>query len=555
MDKYDLNELLDKLIVNWENETVEFKAASTDYSTDDIGKYFSALANEARLSEIEEAWLVFGVNDKTRQITGSDYRLNTKQTLDDLKFQIFQSTNPKSTFKNIYEFDYRQTNKRIILFRIPPCPKHSPIAWKGHYYGRSGQSLGALSLDKLDQLRALNNEDWSAQIVPNATVNDLDSKALKKARENFIQKNLNRLSQSEMEKWDDLTFLDKAKITQNSKITHTALLLLGKSESSYLLSPHPAQITWKLDSDEKAYEHFSPPFLLATTSLYRKIRNFQLRLLPQDELLAREISKYDQHIILEALHNCIAHQDYSRNERILVTEKRDRLILENAGSFFEGNPNDYIQGNKTPRRYRNHHLAQALANLNMIDTMGYGIHTIHQRQAKRYLPMPDYILDTDSVSLTIYGDIVDESYSKLLISNTNLELTDILALDRIQKNLPIDSSIAKKLKKARLIEGRKPRYLVSFYPEGTKIADKVTYIHSKSQSDEFYKKLLLDYLKKFKQATRLEINQLLLPKINDLLDDKQKGQYISNLLTKFNRQGIIENQGSRTKPKWVIKNV
>lgn len=41
----DLSQRLDSLVATWENEVVEFKQAGDNYSTDDIGKYFSALAN------------------------------------------------------------------------------------------------------------------------------------------------------------------------------------------------------------------------------------------------------------------------------------------------------------------------------------------------------------------------------------------------------------------------------------------------------------------------------------------------------------------------------
>jgi ATP-dependent DNA helicase RecG len=135
-------------------------------------------------------------------------------------------------------------------------------------------------------------------------------------------------------------------------------------------------------------------------------------LLPQDELLPIEISKYDQKIVLDALHNCLAHQDYTRNGRVVVTELPDKLVFENEGSFFEGQPDEYIQGDKTPRRYRNPALAQAMVELNMIDTMGYGIHSIYIGQARRYFPLPDYDLsESGAVKLTIYGSVVDPAYS------------------------------------------------------------------------------------------------------------------------------------------------
>lgn len=58
----ELRSLLDRLIASWENEVVEFKNVGNSYPTSDIGKYVSALANEANLHELESAWLVFGVD-------------------------------------------------------------------------------------------------------------------------------------------------------------------------------------------------------------------------------------------------------------------------------------------------------------------------------------------------------------------------------------------------------------------------------------------------------------------------------------------------------------
>lgn len=555
MTEMELKALLQRLITDWESETVEFKRGKDDFSTDDITNYFSALSNESRLNNQEYGWLVFGVDNKTRSVVGTDYRQNNpKQPLDKLKQQVYEKTSPHITFIAIHEIlDFRGdgSNLRVLLFQIPAAPLGMPISNNGHFYARAGESLTALSLDKLDRLRA-NNQDWSAQIVEEATLADLDEKALKKAREQFIEKNQSRFSTEEMEQWSDSALLDKAKLTRNGKITRAALLLLGKSESSHLLSPHPAQITWKLDAVEQAYQHFSPPFLLATTALYRKIRNFQIRLLPYDELLAREVSKYDQLIILEALHNCIAHQDYTQNSRILVTEKSDKLIFENTGSFFEGKPLDYLEQSKTPSRYRNKFLADALVNLNMIDTMGYGIYRIHKRQAERYMPLPDYELLPNGVKLTIYGEMVDEAYTKLLIKHSDMPLSDTLALDRVQKKLPIDDVVAKNLRKQKLIEGRKPNYFVSYFVKEAKVKDKVGYIHTRAFDDDYYIDLVIKYLKKFNSADRGAINELLLPKLSDLLSDEQKERKVGNILTKMRKQNLIVNIGSSTKSKWVL---
>ncbi len=175
---------------------------------------------------------------------------------------------------------------------------------------------------------------------------------------------------------------------------------------------------------------------------------------------------------------------------------------------------------------------------------------MHREQARRYFPMPDYDLsEAGAVRMTVYGSVVDLAYSRLLIQKTDLPLADVLALDRVQKKLPIPDSAVARLKRSGLIEGRKPHFHVSAVVAGV-TAGKVDYIHTRAQDDEFYAKLLTDYLSKFGQATRAEINQLLLGKLSVVLTAEQKEDKVGNLLTKLRRRGLIRNTGSRGSPGW-----
>lgn len=551
MDQAALARLLNELIAAWESEVVEFKQAGDDYDSDKIGRYFSAMSNEANLRGLDRAWLIFGVNNKTCNVVGSNYR-EAPERLQSTKQQIAASTEPSITFRNIHTLNHPQG--RVVLFEIPVAPRGMPIAWKGHYYARAGESLSSLGLDKQDEIRQQTLlQDWTAQVVQKASLSDLDEAAVAKARDSYARKYANRFSIDEVINWPLTTFLDRARITQSGEITRSALLLLGKAESAWHLSPHPAQLTWSLEGAERAYEHFAPPFLINTTKLYQRIRNIQLRLLPQDVLLPIEVAKYDQKIVLEALHNCIAHQDYTRNARIIVTEKLDRLIFENEGGFFEGAPGDYIEGNKIPRRYRNPFLAQAMAELNMIDTMGYGIHAIHVGQARRYFPMPDYDLsEPHAVKMTIYGSVVDPAYSRMLIQKTDLSLDEILALDRVQKRLLLSDPMIKRLRRNGLIEGRKPNFHVSASVAGA-TASKADYIRTRAQDDDYYAKLIVDYLSKFGGASRKEIDDLLLDKLSSALSQIQKKNKIGNIISKLRIGGVIHNAGSRAAPEWRLR--
>lgn len=549
MEEEKLRELLSSLIAAWESELVEFKEASNDYKTSEIAKYFSALSNEANLRGKEKAWLVFGVNDKTRKITGTNFRRDHEQ-LQSLKGQIKQITGSVS-FMNIHEVEVE--GKRVILFEVPAAPRGIPVLANGHAYARAGESLKALDLAQLDAIRNQTLvEDWSAQVVPDAGIDDLDASALRKARQDFIQKHKNRIAPEEIESWTEETFLGKLHLTRAGKLTRAAVLLFGKSESWGFLSPHPAQLTWRLEGPEKAYEHFGLPFYLTTSELYSRIRNIQLRILPDDSLVSLELSKYDKDVVMEALHNCIIHQDYALNSRVIVTEYLDRLEFLSAGCFFEGKPDDYIEGKQTPQRYRNSCLAHAMSQLNMIDSMGMGIAKMYQSQAKRYFPLPDYELTSRQVKLTIYGKVVDPAYSRLLIQNTELPLSDILALDRIQKGLPItDEKVIKHLRQKGLIEGRKPHFHISAAVAKVSQESSIEYVRIKRKHTTYYETQILEFLK-LQSATREAIEKLLLDQFSPSMSEEQKKKKIGNLLYRLGQKGKIKSLRRGKKSLWQL---
>lgn len=145
-----LRTLLATLVEQWESEAVEFKRAGDGFSTHDIGKYFSALSNEANLRGLERAWLVFGVHDKTRMVVGTDYRVE-RDRLRKLKMQIAEGAEPSVTLREIHELNAPQG--RVLLFEIPAAPLGIPVAWQGHYYARAGERLTSLGLDKQDAIR------------------------------------------------------------------------------------------------------------------------------------------------------------------------------------------------------------------------------------------------------------------------------------------------------------------------------------------------------------------------------------------------------------------
>lgn len=551
----DLLAQLDTLLaLPAENEWVEFKEARNDYPFDKLGKYFSALSNEAALAGRSQGWLIFGINNQC-EVTGSHYRPQ-RPALDRLKKEVADKTNNRLSFIEIHEVTHARG--RVLLFEIPAALPGVPTQWEGHSYGREGESLAPLSLAEQDRIRARAMPDWSAEMVAGATLADLDPAAVALARVKFREKNRNEPWAREVETWSDTVFLNKAKLAINGNITRAALLLLGRSESTHYLSPAQAQMTWVLkdrDGIEKDYQHFGPPFLLSTQALFARVRNLTYRHLPDGSLFPTEVAQYDPWVMRELLHNCIAHQDYRLHGRINVVEQDDSLLFTNLGHFIPPSVEWVIEADSPPDQYRNPFLAQAMVNLNMIDTMGSGVKRVFRTQRDRFFPLPDYDLsDPQRVKVRLLGKVLDENYSRALMRHADLTLHEVMALDRVQKGLPLTDEQFTLLKRRTLIEGRRPNlYVAASVAKAT--GQEAAYIRNRGLDKAHYKELVLAYLRQYQQATPAKLEDLLLSKLPDVLNTVQKKNRIRNLLQEMvKKDGTVTNAGGRgSSALWVLK--
>lgn len=529
-------------------EWKEFKQLRHAVSGDagaDVISYVSALAN------MEGGALVIGVSD-AMEIVGIRDRHDYDVVNLPLRL-LGRCPNLDSEGLRVEEHTASDSGRTVWIVHVPRHRPCLPVYAHDRAWQRIEDSLVPMRPERLEAIlgESVDLVDWSAGVVEGATMEDLDPEALALARTKFREKHRQSSFADAVDGWDTRTFLDKAKLTIDGRITRPALLLLGRPEGVHHL-PGVAQITWKLVGEESAYEHFGPPFLLATTAVLRRIRNIQTKLFPENELLAVEVSKYDTRVILEALHNCIAHQDHARGERVVVTERVDRLTFESAGGFFDGQPEDYLAGERTPRRYRNPWLSGAMVNLSMIDTVGHGIHTMTLAQRRRFFPLPDYGKSTpDSVVLEIFGHTIDENYTRLLMEREDLPLTTVVWLDRVQKRQPITDGAATFLRRAGLIEGRKPTYFVAA-GIASATGSQSEYIRNRAFDDAHYKDLILAYLDKFGSASRQELERLILDKLSDALDEHQRKNKLRNLLYSMSRRDqTIEKSGGSQKGRWM----
>ena len=495
------SELQQYLLRNYPQENAccewkEFKNLKNSFcgdEKDDVISYVSAIAN------MEGGHLVIGVHDKTLEIVGTDtYNYDRQKAILRLTERC---VNLSTEGLDIDEFITDDTNRKVWVIHIPKHLPKRPVFAHNKAWQRIEDSLVEMTAERMSAILdepIFSETDWSAQIVSDAIIDDLDEVAIAKARMMF-KKVHSRIPEAEVNAWTVETFLSKCGIMKNGGITRAAIILLGKYESAFKLRPAVVQVTWTR-RDEKQdvvdYEHFTVPFILTVDEILSKIENLTMREMPGGTLFPDTMKQYDDYTIREALHNCIAHQDYTMQQRINFVENPTYLYYSNAGSFIPGTLENALTNEEPQAYFRNECLCRAMVDFNMIDTVSRGIKKMFNEQWRRHFPMPDYEIDAKNrkVSVRIYGNEINEQYTNLLKTNNSLTLWDCISLDAIQKGRTIHEDIAQDLLNRGLIEGEAPNYTISL---GIAKATRQLqgYTKQKGLDKEKIKQMILQYLK------------------------------------------------------------
>ena len=477
-------------------EWKEFKNLKNSFcgdEKDDVISYVSAIAN------MEGGHLVIGVHDKTLDIVGTDtYNYDRQKAILRLTERC---VNLSTEGLDIDEFVTDDTNRKVWVIHIPKHLPKRPVFAHNKAWQRIEDSLVEMTAERMSAILdepIFSETDWSAQIVADAMIEDLDEVAIAKARMMF-KKVHSRIPEAEVNAWTVETFLSKCGIMKNGGITRAAIILLGKYESAFKLRPAVAQVTWTRRDEKQEvvdYEHFTVPFILTVDEILSKIENLTMREMPGGTLFPDTMKQYDDYTIREALHNCIAHQDYTMQQRINFVENPTYLYYSNAGSFIPGTLETALTNEEPQAYFRNECLCRAMVDFNMIDTVSRGIKKMFNEQWRRHFPMPDYEIDAKNrkVSVRIYGNEINEQYTNLLKTDNSLTLWDCISLDAIQKGRTIHEDIAHDLLNRGLIEGEAPNYTISL---GIAKATRQLqgYTKQKGLDKEKIKQMILQYLK------------------------------------------------------------
>ena len=135
----ELSQFLDSILKEakfMETEWLEFKTIFLRDRYDYLGRIFSSLSNTARLYNLRYAYLIYGINELKREISGTNFNTssNTWQVIEQ---ELHQRFTPSIKFE-ILEFNYNDDpQKHIVVFRIHAA-SDSPITYCGQSFIRHG---------------------------------------------------------------------------------------------------------------------------------------------------------------------------------------------------------------------------------------------------------------------------------------------------------------------------------------------------------------------------------------------------------------------------------
>lgn len=282
------------------------------------------------------------------------------------------------------------------------------------------------------RLSSLSLFDYSAQAVPDASYEELDSVERERLR-NIIrayrgETSLLELNDEELDKALQLVTIQDGRIVP----TFCGLLLIGKRDSLKKHMPTAESAIQILSgTDIRVNESFYLPILAAFERITEYFSAYNREEELESGLFRITIPDYDRRAFREALVNAFSHRDYSQLGRVRIQINDDGMLITNPGGFIEGiTASNLIDAEP---HGRNPVLADALKRIGLAERTGRGIDRIYEGSLLFGRTLPDYSQSTSvSVKLFIPKGPTDTAFVQMLSKEQQ----------RIGRSLPIYSLLA-----------------------------------------------------------------------------------------------------------------
>jgi len=448
-----------KWLAQKEDTNLEFKLAKNNFDFDHkLPDYCAAIANE------EGGRLILGVEDKTREVIGTRAFLENWNTL---SHNLLRKLGIRV---DVEEFFYEE--KRALIFHIPKHFSGQPVMSNDVYWMRAGESLVPMDKQTLQKIFAEVESDFSAEIAPDFSLDDIDRIAFERMRELWS----NHLNRPE-EKID---------------------LLLPDAEIIF---------EWRGEQDKIAHDFraiWRAPFFAIFDNIWETINARNIRFPFQEGFVQREIFAFHEKVIREVIFNAVAHRDYRvHGQSIFIKASPEEFFIESPGGLIPGITVENILYRKA---WRNRCIAEVFEKTHLVERSGQGMDDVFEITIREGKGMPDLSkTDNYAVRVKIPAQLKDKQFVLFLEKIANkkqiiLSFEEIFELEKIREKQEIQNlEFRKKFLELGLIEnigkGRGSKYILSkrYYEYEGKLW-KHTQLVGASRDEK--KLLILKHLKK-----------------------------------------------------------
>lgn len=522
-----------------EGMNLEFKKAQYSFSeSKDLPDYCAALANEGG------GKLILGVTDD-RKVVGSNAFSGTAQTLSN---KLLSNLGIRI---DVEEFVYQK--KRVVIFHVPSRNVATIIPSTGHYKYpmRAGSSLVEMSQDKIREIHSEANPDFSTQIVPGFTLNDIDEDAVIVFKKLWAEKQSN----AEYSKFSIEKTLRSIGVLTDDGINYAGLVLFGKKTKIDQLLPG-AELIYEWRQDEKIMHDYRKewraPFFNTFEDIWATINARNLRFPFQEGFIQREVYAFTEKSIREALLNAVTHRDYHiPSASIFIKASPNSFIIKSPGGFVAGITADNALKST---EWRNRRIAEIFQLAGLVERAGQGLDTIFENTIREGKGLPDFSgSDQHSVTLRIPAKVKDENFILFLEKVVNeqqspLSFEEIYELENIRENQKVnDANFKNKFLGLGIIErvgntsGAKYMLGHKYYSfEGRP----GLYTRIVGISRDAKKQLILKHIQKNKKGFAKDFKDIF-PELKNI--------DVSNLLRELKKDAKIVHEGSDRSGYWVLK--
>ncbi len=455
---------LKDILAKGENEWIEFK--ENNYKPHLIGEYLSALSNSAFLNDQNYGYLIFGVDDKTKQIVGTNFNPDSvKVKQQELKNWLSINLRPRVNFEF---FELYVEGKKVVIIQVEAA-RGRPVSFDGEEYIRIGSYKKRLyEHPEKERLIWTKSQGISFELqISKSDLSVIEVLSLLNFAAFFDLLKIPVPSEPQgiIDRLKEENFVQ---VQTNGKIAITNLgaLVLANSLDDFeaLARKYVRVITYKGKNNQKALSDvvFNQGYAIAFSKIIEFILS-QVSLTEEYNVSRIDNYKYPKIAIREVMANALIHQDFSlsgTNVNIEIFE--DRIEFYNPGVPLI-NVDRFIDH---PPVSRNEKLASFFRRIGYVEERGTGIDKVILSIEKQLLPAPNFIKGDLYTKVTLYQQKTFKSLSKTdkvratyqhcclrFINNepmTNASLRERFGLNK--NSYPVISRIIKETIQAGLIK-------------------------------------------------------------------------------------------------------